>query len=126
MLIQKKPIIQCSAHGYPSLNVRYCYLSMSVHVFLQHNFIVCVLECRYAFLLFLWFCGCASLLCVFVCLFCLCHTACGILVLRPGIEPSPPALGAWSLNHWTAREVLILYFYIPPSWGCTVHLSREH
>ena len=22
-----------------------------------------------------------------------------------GIEPEPPALGAWSLNHWTAREV---------------------
>ena len=32
-------------------------------------------------------------------------TACGILVPRPGIEPAPPALEAWSLNHWTAREV---------------------
>ena len=27
------------------------------------------------------------------------------LVPWPGIEPGPPALGAWSLNHWTAREV---------------------
>ena len=31
--------------------------------------------------------------------------ACGILVPWPGIEPTPTALEAWSLNHWTAREV---------------------
>ena len=31
--------------------------------------------------------------------------ACEILVPQPGIEPGPPALGAWSLNHWSAREV---------------------
>ena len=34
-----------------------------------------------------------------------CRAACGILVPRPGIEPVPPAVEAWSLNHWTAREV---------------------
>ena len=28
------------------------------------------------------------------------------LVPWPGIEPGPPALGAWSLSHWTTREVL--------------------
>ncbi|XP_059972497.1 regulator of G-protein signaling 20 isoform X2 [Mesoplodon densirostris] len=28
--------------------------------------------------------------------------ACGILVPRPRLEPTPPALGARSLNHWTA------------------------
>ena len=27
------------------------------------------------------------------------------LVPWPGIKSRPPALGAWSLNHWTAREV---------------------
>ena len=26
------------------------------------------------------------------------------LVPRPGIEPGPPELGAWSLTHWTTRE----------------------
>ena len=31
--------------------------------------------------------------------------ACGILAPQPGIEPAFPALEAWSLNHWTAREV---------------------
>ena len=33
--------------------------------------------------------------------------SCGLwgLVPWPGIEPGPPALGAWSLSHWTAREV---------------------
>ena len=33
------------------------------------------------------------------------HLACGILVPQPEIEPSPPAVEALSLNHWTAREV---------------------
>ena len=27
------------------------------------------------------------------------------LVPWPGIKPRPPALGAWSLNHWAPREV---------------------
>ena len=40
--------------------------------------------------------------------FWLCHTACGILVHRPGIEPVPLAVEAWCLNHWTTREVPIL------------------
>ena len=31
------------------------------------------------------------------------HTACGILVPRPGIKPVPPAMEAQSPNHWTAR-----------------------
>ena len=38
--------------------------------------------------------------------FWLCPRACGILVPGPGIEPLPPAVEAWSLNHWTTREVL--------------------
>ena len=32
------------------------------------------------------------------------HAACGILIPRPGMEPVPPAVGAWSPKHWTARE----------------------
>ena len=33
--------------------------------------------------------------------------SCGMwgLVSRPGIESRPHALGAWSLSHWTTREV---------------------
>ena len=27
------------------------------------------------------------------------------LVPRPGIKPGPSVLGAWSLSHWTTREV---------------------
>ena len=27
------------------------------------------------------------------------------LVPQPGMEPGPPDLGAWSLSHWTTREV---------------------
>ena len=36
--------------------------------------------------------------------------ACGILVPQPGIKPMPPAVGVWSLNHWTTREVPITLF----------------
>ena len=38
----------------------------------------------------------------------LCREACKMLVHQPGIEPVTPALGAWSINHWTAREVPII------------------
>ena len=34
-----------------------------------------------------------------------CYVACGILVPRPGVEPTPPALEAQSFNHWTAKEI---------------------
>ena len=39
-----------------------------------------------------------------------CLAAFGILVSLPGIEPTPPALAAWSLNYCTAREVSICNF----------------
>ena len=40
-------------------------------------------------------------------IFWLCHVACVILVTQPGIKPVPPALEAWSLNHWTAKKSLV-------------------
>ena len=39
-----------------------------------------------------------------------CHMACGILVLQPGVKPMPPAVEAWSFNPWTAREVPVFKF----------------
>ena len=33
-----------------------------------------------------------------------------IVVPQPGMEPIPPALEVWSLNHQTTREVLTLPF----------------
>ena len=33
------------------------------------------------------------------------NAACEILVPQPGTKRVPSALGAWSLNHWTSREV---------------------
>ena len=41
---------------------------------------------------------------VFLFLLLLCQAACGFLVPWPGIKPVPPALEAWSLNHWTAGK----------------------
>ena len=36
-----------------------------------------------------------------------------ILVPRPGMEPRPSALGAWSLSHWITREVpLTIFFFL--------------
>ena len=34
------------------------------------------------------------------------------LVPRPGIKLRPPALGAWSLSHWTARKVFFVQFWV--------------
>ena len=48
--------------------------------------------------------------CVFFFYLLACFSACGILVPLPGIEPSPPAVEAWSLNHWAIREVPITDF----------------
>ena len=39
--------------------------------------------------------------------FWLCRTACRILVLQPGTEPTCPTVEACSLNHWTTSEVPI-------------------
>ena len=33
------------------------------------------------------------------------HCSMWDLVPQPGIEPGPPALGAWSRNHWATRKV---------------------
>ena len=40
-----------------------------------------------------------------------CHTACGIVVSRPGIEPGAPAVRTPSPNHWTTREFLTLVLF---------------
>ena len=55
------------------------------------------------------------------------HKPHGILVPRPGIEPTPPALGAWSLNHWTATGSPSLCFCYRLKWHvedrCSVQFS---
>ena len=38
-----------------------------------------------------------------------------MLVPGPGIEHVPAALEAWSLKHWTAREVPVLFPLTPPA-----------
>ena len=59
------------------------------------------------------------------------QAACGNLVPQPGIEPMPPAAEAWSLNHWTAREVpgdIELLSSNLPSVTCQwlVHLCNKY
>ena len=56
--------------------------------------------------------------------------SCGIwdLVPWPGIEPEPPALGVWHLNHWTTREVLhcLLFEATFPKLGRKEALTSLH
>ena len=48
--------------------------------------------------------------CMYVCMYVFYLAALGLscsmwdLVPCPGIESRPPALGAWTLSHWTTRE----------------------
>ena len=44
-------------------------------------------------------------LCVCVCVCVSSHAVWGILVLWPGIKSMPASVEAWSLDHWTTREV---------------------
>ena len=51
----------------------------------------------------------------------------------PGIEPGTPALGAWSLSHWTTRAVpcFIQCCSVQKTWGSglawnVIVLHREH
>ena len=45
------------------------------------------------------------------------RVACEILVPWPGIKPAPPALEAWGLCHWMAREVQgFLYIFWNSAW----------
>ena len=47
--------------------------------------------------------------------------ACGILIPWPEIEPMPPAVEVWSLDHWTTKEVLsALYSCHPVAFGSLV------
>ena len=50
-----------------------------------------------------------SLVFYFIFCFWLHCAAYGILGPEPGMESSPPAVEAWSLNHWTTREVSSVY-----------------
>ena len=43
--------------------------------------------------------------------------ACGILVPQPGIKPTPPAVVAQIINHWTAREVPCVDNSKQGQWG---------
>ena len=51
-----------------------------------------------------WPCGYEEGLLTMFFFFWLHHSACGILVPQPGIEPRPSAVKAQSPKHWTARE----------------------
>ena len=52
-----------------------------------------------------------------------CDAVCGILVLHQGSNRCPPALEAWSLNHWAAREVprWLLLLQSMGSGACEFH-----
>ena len=46
------------------------------------------------------------------------------LVPQSGIKPRPPALGAWSLSHWTTREVPLSFSDTQLVWGFLILCVR--
>ena len=84
-----------------SLSVPHCFLRAELcstvgmdHVLFVHSSIGRHSECFQPFF-FLFFFFLVWLHCV----------ACGTSVLQPGIRPTFPAVEAWVLNQWTARDV---------------------
>ena len=68
-----------------------------------------------------------SLLYLFLfCFFFFCCIACTILVPWPVIEPMPLAQEAWSLNHWTTREVPYISFLLHGNMGTPKTWHRAH
>lgn len=43
----------------------------------------------------------------------------------PGKETVPPALGIWSINHWTTREVSKSISYIKKSMAKTLRAQAQ-
>ena len=54
-----------------------------------------------------------------------CFAAWGALVPQPGIRSVPTAVEAWSLNHWTAKEVPRLLFLISEKFEIIINLGRH-
>ena len=52
------------------------------------------------------------------------RAACRILVPRWGIEPAPPAVEVWSLNHWATREVPEDDFLVTLKWALNLDKSK--
>ena len=85
-------------------------------IFLTQGLIPDLLHCRQ--ILYLWATREAMFYFSFIIyLFFWPHSTLDILVPWPGIEPTPPALEAWSLNHWATSEV-------PPSLCFKRQLTR--
>ena len=73
-------------------------------------FFVSISFISWVFYLFVWFCqvffaACGNFSCHRQTLICGMQD----LVPWPGIKPRPPALGVWSLSHWTTKEVHISF-----------------
>ena len=44
------------------------------------------------------------------------HLACAIMFPGPGFQAAPPAVEAWSLNHWTSVVLMVLVLPDMDSW----------
>ena len=71
-------------------------------------------------------CVCVCVYTIYLFIFWLCRAACGILVPQPEVKPATPAVEAWSLNHWTTREVPCFDIYIYISWNHHHNQDSEH
>ena len=84
----------------------FCFQPFFSVCFILESFYYCAL-----YSLFIWLHWVLVVACGTFCFSCgMQALSCGMwdLVLPPGIDPGPPALGAWSLSHWTTREISAL------------------
>lgn len=61
---------------------------------------------------------------IYLIFFWLCCVTCGFLVPQPGIKPVSPALGAWSPNPWTSKEVPLIVFKRIKLFTKDFHLAK--
>ena len=73
-----------------------------VCIFIYKETILLCYGHNFFFKVFIWLCWFLAVACRIF--------SCGMwdLILWPGIKPTSPVLGAWSLSHWTTREVLAI------------------
>jgi len=83
-------------------NVEHLFMCLlAIYMSSLDKYVFCLLKKK----LYIWLCW------VFVEAYRIFSCSMWDLVLWPGIKPKPLALGAWSLTHWTTREVPVHFFF---------------
>ena len=115
-LVMDREAWHAAIHGVTKSQTRlsdWTELNIYINYFLLKHIHICVFELLFISTPLLLFCkGYVDDFNFIFYVFWLHHVARGILVPQPRMEPVPPALEAYDLNHWASREVLQPYILI--------------